>query len=106
MKDTRPIDEQVRSLTYEQKQRILKVGKRERRIGGILLIVGILSLIPIFCHTFKVGSKKLRDLGPASMFTCGFIGLIGVGYTIYKKIKLPFYSRKRYNYLKKNIRNL
>lgn len=101
MKNTQPIGEQVSCLTYTEKQKVLKIGDTEKMVGGVMLTVGCLCLIPVFSHVFKVGPKKLRGLFPAATITCGAMAILTVCYEIYRRRKFPFYSRKKYAYLKK-----
>lgn len=101
MKKVATVEEQVAMLSYNEKQKVLKIGDSERLAGSVMLTFGCLCLIPIFSHVFKTGPKKLRGLFPAATIACGAMSLLTVCYAIYKKTRLPFYSYRKYMYLKK-----
>ena len=103
MKEKLSIEEQVRNLTPEEQDKVVKVGK----IATALMLIGGIPLM-IIC---ALGALTMMD-PPANLtydnmdkFMIGFYTALGVGIAyiigifLFVKIKYPFYSDAKCRYL-------
>lgn len=107
MKDTRSIEAQVAELTQEQRDTIVKADF----IAGILSVIGVIPAVVLIIRgiiTFQDISLSLEAAQKVTNITliAALVGLVYIiGVFVFVKIKIPYYSFKKCNYIKKCRRN-
>ena len=99
------IEEQAAQLTEEEKKKILKIGKSSTTIGAIILALmglwGAFGTYLLYDPPLGVdmGYYTKMFLGIMAGEVIGFAAIVAV--SIIVKVKYPFYSDKKYSYIKK-----
>lgn len=103
MKDQLSIEEQVAQLTEEQKDTILKVDL----IGGLCVLLGVVPVVVLMLFNmlaildvslpFEIAGGMVA-VNFVLMALC-FVFVIGV--LVFVKIKFPYYSGKKCDYIRK-----
>ena len=104
MKNKKDIETQVSELTQEQKNQVLKIGK-------IYILALTLVFLPVFIFAvwnfYKIIQVEKYGNVAESLMIYNIIALSVVlvyviASLIFVRVKFPFYSDKKYKYLKKN----
>ena len=104
MENQLSIEEQVTQLTAEEKYKVLKIGKAATIIGSVIIA---LMLLWVFVGIYLMIDPPLGVEMDYSKLGLGIIGgsVIGFGALIAMiiiiKVKYPFYSDKKFSYIKK-----
>lgn len=104
MKNKKDIEFEVAQLTQEQKNTVLKIGKL---YPLVLALVFLPAFIFAVWNFFKVIQVEKYGNSADSLMLYNIIALsavlvYAVVSLIFVRIKFPFYSDKKYKYLKKN----
>lgn len=99
------IEEQVNELTEQQKNTIIKVGKRAlalQLIGAIpmlvLCIIGLYSMVnPPMGYDYMDSEKIFSGIMTLLVIMAVYV----IGITVFVKVKWPYYSDKKWQYINK-----
>ena len=105
MNKQKTIEEQVNELTEKQKDTIIKVGKTALALQLIVVIpVLILCVIGLFCMVNPPLGISYSDIGKIRKGIEILLGVMAVwviGLLVFVKVKWPYYSDKKWQYINK-----
>ena len=105
MKKKKSIEEQVAELTEEQKNKVLKFGSWSLIAVLLVFIPQVVVFIlatAVLCLSSSLTTNIPYLIGWGALFVS--VVVTGIAYFVIMKIVCPYYSDRKYNYIKKHMK--